>query len=129
MAEFKHTSGRETFAWAKGEPFPGVENKVADAGDRAAIRLILNLRVAMPLGTRDLAGVVALGSAALYLMSDRTPPECKHCDQAAAWRWTDADGNETAEICQRCMDTVEPYRSSPLHHFTVISTGQMRGRQ
>lgn len=47
-------------------------------------------------------------------------PECKHCNQPAEWRWSDADGNEYSDICQRCMETVDLYQYSPLWHFTPL---------
>jgi hypothetical protein len=55
-------------AWGNGECFPGVENELRDAGDRAAVRIILNVRAAMALGTSDLAPAIKLGSAAMYFL-------------------------------------------------------------
>ena len=64
MAEFNS-------AWGNGECFPGVENRLADLGDRAAARIILNIRAGMRLATSDLEGVIKLGSAAAYLLGIR----------------------------------------------------------
>ncbi len=82
MAEPKHTRGREQFAWDKGEPFPGAENKSPDPGDRAAIRLLLNIRAALPLATSDLNPVVILGNAALYLMTGHSVVEREEKEEA-----------------------------------------------
>jgi hypothetical protein len=48
--------------------------------------------------------------------------ECKHCDEPAVWRWTDADGNESSAICERCMETVSQYQNAPLWQFELIPT-------
>lgn len=48
------------------------------------------------------------------------PAGCKHCDQPAEWRWRDADGNESSDICQRCMETLDGYMYAPLWQFEVI---------
>jgi len=47
---------------------------------------------------------------------------CKHCDKPAEWRWTDADGNEFSDICQRCMDTVSFYQDCPLWQFEPVES-------
>jgi len=46
--------------------------------------------------------------------------ECKHCDKNAEWQWKAVDGNESANICERCMETLEPYRDSSLWQFELI---------
>lgn len=46
--------------------------------------------------------------------------ECKHCDQQAVWKWSDADGNESSAICERCMETLQPYRDAPLYAFELL---------
>lgn len=47
---------------------------------------------------------------------------CKHCDKPAEWRWTDADGNESSNICQQCMDDVTFYQDKPLWHFDLLQS-------
>jgi len=54
--------------------------------------------------------------------------ECKHCTKQAEWTWTDADGNESSNICQNCMDTIDPYRFAPLYHFTPLKSAQVEGK-
>ena len=55
------------------ECFPAVEDSLPDLGDRAAVRLLLNIREAMQFETPDVTGVVILGSAALHLMRMHVP--------------------------------------------------------
>ena len=48
--------------------------------------------------------------------------DCDHCDKKAEWKWTDADGNEAHNICERCMTTLPAYMASPGWHFELIPT-------
>lgn len=56
-----------------------------------------------------------------------TVTDCKHCDRKAAWRYTDADGNESADICERCMLTLPLYMAaSRLHDPAAYLFAQRR---